>query len=217
MQGTFVPRETKRLAAQRSGSCMALWKRADVRAALWAACRTNAYAAPCVSQASGPVRSSRVDKEQFAALLAARADEIRQFPLPREDLVRDAWVSLVHQRLGGEDVCFFTGSYRDDVGYPNGFMLARNVQRDWKRFVAAYGYDTRDWVVAVEKHPSGRDILHVHALLSGMSDTAMNELEHFWTESRGWSKAVRCHDGGVRYTCKYALKGGYTDTFDWSW
>jgi len=196
---------------------MELWKRADVRAALWAARRTNAYRAPCVSQPSGPVRSFQVDKEQFAALLAARAEEIRQFAPRREDPLRDAWVSLVQEKLGDERVCFFTGSYRDDVGYPNGFMLARNVQRDFKRFLAAGGYDDCDWVCAVEKHPSGRDVLHLHALLSNMTDTEMHALEHDWTESRGWSKAVRCHDGGVRYCCKYALKGAYVETFDWSW
>jgi hypothetical protein len=96
-------------------------------------------------------------------------------------------------------------------------MLARNVQRDFKRFLAAFGYDDCDWVCAVEKHPSGRDVLHVHALLSNLGPMEMSMLEHDWTESRGWSKAVPCHDGGVRYTCKYALKGAYVETFDWSW
>jgi hypothetical protein len=147
---------------------------------------------------------------EIHAMGAARHDR----PL---DQVRDAWVELVRERLGSERVCFFSGSYRDDYGYPHGLMLARNVQRDFKRFLTEYGYDDCDWVCAVERHPSGRDILHCHALLSNMTDCEMVGLEHDWTESRGWSKAVRCHDGGVRYTCKYALKGADDTLFDWSW
>jgi len=221
MQGTFVPRETKRLAAQRCGSCMALWKRADVRAALWEARRPAASTAPAQTSSSGLVVAHRVDSSLFDEVRQRRAAEIAEMPILRHDRpldqVRDAWVGMVTERLGDDRVCFFTGSYRDDYGYENGLMLARNVQHDFKRFLAAYGYDDCDWVCAVEKHPSGRDVLHLHALLSNMTDTEMVMLEHDWTESRGWSKAVRCHDGGVRYTCKYALKGAYVETFDWSW
>jgi hypothetical protein len=200
---------------------MALWKRSDVRDALWVARRPAAYIAPAQSSSSGLVVGRRVDPSLFDEMRERRAQEIAAMPPLRHDRpgdkVRDAWVAMVSERLGDERVCFFTGSYRDDYGYANGLMLARNVQRDFKRFLAAYGYDDCDWVCAVEKHPSGRDVLHLHALLADMGPNEMLMMEHDWTESRGWSKAVRCHDGGVRYTCKYALKGAYVETFDWSW
>jgi hypothetical protein len=133
------------------------------------------------------------------------------------DVVRDAWVGFVQGGLGVEDVCFFSGSYSDEYGYPNGLMLARNVQRDFKRFLKAFGYDGRSWTNSVEKHPSGRDVLHLHALINGMTGADMRRFERAWTASRGWSKAVSCTDGGVRYCCKYALKGAYVESFEWSW
>jgi hypothetical protein len=200
---------------------MELWKRSDVRDALWAARRPAASTVPAQTSSSGLVVGRRVDPAEYAEVRQRRADEIAAMPLCRHDRpldqVRDAWVAMVTERLGDDRVCFFSGSYRDDYGYPNGLMLARNVQRDFKRFLAAFGYDDCDWVCAVEKHPSGRDVLHLHALLSNMTETEMSLLEHDWTESRGWSKAVRCNDGGVRYTCKYALKGADDTLFDWSW
>jgi hypothetical protein len=140
----------------------------------------------------------------------------RLLTIPRRGPVGRAWLRLAKDHVGSEDVCFFSGSYRDDYGYPNGLMLARNVQRDFIRALDGAGVSDRAWLNAVEKHPSGRDVLHCHGLVGGMSEADMRLWEDYWTTSRGWSKAVRCHDGGVAYVCKYALKGQSVELFDWS-
>jgi hypothetical protein len=156
-----------------------------------------------------------VTDEDLCLLAIGHVEPPRMPGVP--DMLRDAWVGFIQDHLGVEDVCFFSGSYSNEYGYPNGLMLARNVQRDFKRFLAAYGFDDREWTCSIEKHPSGRDVLHLHALISGMSPVEMAAFERAWTTSRGWSKAVPCHDGGVRYCCKYALKGSAGDSFEWSW
>lgn len=212
----------------RRGSCLTLWSRKDVRAAVWQArmdtCRENEERAKLVrygvlsSPCGAVTRSylSELEREE----LAERVDSARPvYPPRRPDPVLDAWVSFVtaHMTSGSAESCFFSGSYSDQYGYPHGLMLARNVQADFRRALDECGLADREWVNAVEPHPSGRPVLHCHALVSNMTAAERASFEEYWTRTRGWSKAVLLHDGGVAYCAKYALKYGSVDSFDWSW
>jgi hypothetical protein len=220
VNGQVTSRHQARLEAGRNGSCMALWKGADVRTALWAARNPRPCFVPAV-----PARSVKVSRltgaclEQLQAESSdrrnARISEVLTRPV-RVDPVRDAWVAMVRERMDGRSVCFFTGTYRDDYGYPMGLMKPRNVQRDFRRFLHEQGFDDTEWVCAVEAHRF-RDILHLHALLAGVTGEQADALKHAWDMSRGWSTAPPCTDGGMAYTCKYALKAAEGDSFDWSW
>lgn len=195
---------------------MSLWSRRDMRDALWAARTTRPpHVAASADAAPALVRVSHLTRDEV--------EEMPRRPLfmgmgrgPLDDPVRDAWVELVRSKMAGEDVCFFTGTYRDDYGYSFGLMKAHNVQRDWRRFLREQGLEDNSWVCAVESHKY-RVVLHLHALLAGVSQERADQLAHAWNESRGWSSAPRCTDGGVAYTCKYALKAAEGDSFEWCW
>jgi hypothetical protein len=113
---------------------------------------------------------------------------------------------------------FFTATYSDAYGYPHGLMKARNVLADFRRFLVSQGIDHLDWVCAVELHKF-RDILHLHALISGLGDFETRcALERAWRESsRGQQvTADPLLDRGLQYCTKYALKGVDAAEFDWS-
>jgi hypothetical protein len=207
-------RQDRRVAAGRSGSCMVLWRHQDVRSALWASRqprRASAEAPPARAVRVGVVAPGELER-----LRDRDAPPLRAIAPPLADPVRDAWVDLVTGRLAGQEVCFFTGTYRDDYGFSMGLMAARNVQRDFRRFLKEQGLEAIDWVCAVEPHRY-RVILHLHALLAGVDPRRSDELKRAWDLSRGWSTAPVCTDGGISYTCKYALKAAEADSFAWSW
>lgn len=223
------------------GSCLALWSPKEIRKQAWFAQQREIddYHARLAGH-----RWSQLGKEPIAAVhtkqlqpkaggllglldgvdladLKERCEAKRWVAAVKGDKPIDpllqSWVETIYLRMGIKSVCFFTGSYADRYGYPHGLMLARNVQADFKRALTEAGFDNRDWFNAVEAHKTGRDILHCHALIADMSPQDMALLEATWTNTRGWSKAVRCHDGGINYCSKYILKSNDDFTFDWSW
>lgn len=218
MNGQVVSRQQHRLEAGRRGSCMTLWRGADVRGALWAL-RGSVPRETVTPLVPGPVgvRGATSAERQVGG---PRIIDGACCAWPRSarpvDPIVDAWVQVVRERMDGRSVCFFTGTYRDDYGFPMGLMKARNVQRDFRRFLHEQGFDDTEWVCAVEAHRY-RVILHLHALLSGVTPEQGDALKFAWDTSRGWSTAPACTDGGVAYTCKYALKAAEGDAFDWSW
>jgi hypothetical protein len=216
--------------AANRGSCLALWTRKAIRRQEWieANKEVDAYHDRVSQQrwsGLGKVVPAQVETRFAGAVdledLHERCKAKRFISSVTQDVEPDpvmtAWVETIYLRMGIRNVCFFSGSYSDKYGYPHGLMLPRNVQADFKRALADYGFANRDWFDAVEAHKTGRDVLHCHALIADMSREDMRLLEACWTRDRGWSKAVRCHDGGVNYCCKYVLKSNNGDSFDWSW
>jgi len=134
------------------------------------------------------------------------------------DPLQDAWCSMVQEHMSGDGDCFFTGTYSDVYGYAHGLMKSRNVVKDFERFLTSQGLDSRSWVCAVELHKC-RDILHLHALISGVGDfDSRVRLEQAWrSSSRGLLvTAEPLLDRGVSYCTKYALKGQNAADFEWS-
>lgn len=216
--GQVIGRHQQRLQGGRTGSCLELWKSRDVRGALWAARRPGRalVVAPAVREV---VRRRASLAERQVGVLRIVDGACCAWPRSRwvEKPLQDAWIRYVMDGVRSDRLCFFSMTYSDEYGDPHGLMLARNVQADFQRALKRYGFASRRWCCAVEPHPSGRRILHAHALIADMSASDMKYLEAAWTAERGWSKAVPCHDGGVRYTCKYALKGADSSAFDWRW
>lgn len=214
--GQVVGRQQGRLEAGRAGSCLKLWKSRDVRGAAWEARRPRravvvAPAAPASVQCRRATAAELLTPADRGEVVAPGVSTWVENPL------QDAWVRYVTEGVQSDRLCFFSMSYSDEYGYSHGLMLARNVQADFRRALKQYGLAEQRWCCAVEPHPSGRAILHAHALIADMTDCEMKYLEAAWTAERGWSKALRSRDGGVRYTCKYALKGADSSAFEWRW
>lgn len=126
---------------------------------------------------------------------------------------RDAWVAWLAPRFAGNASCYFTGTYSDDYGVPNGLMLQRNVHKDFARFLESFEYQG-DYVVAVEQH-AFRDVLHLHAILAGpFTEDQMLWVKRWWSAERGHARALPVLDGCSSYVTKYALKND-TDAFEW--
>jgi len=126
--------------------------------------------------------------------------------------VRGAWVEWLAPNFT-EGACYFTGTYCDEYGVANGLMLARNVHKDWRRFLDEFGFEDR-WICGVEQHKH-RDILHLHAILGGeWSDKQREWLKRWWQVDRGFARSLPVLDGCASYVTKYALKGD-TDSFEW--
>jgi len=219
-----VNRQARREAAPR-GSCLALWTRKDVRAALWEARTAGRTDAPQGARrpAGEPPRpvTSTFDSE-YAAWVVAEGARKRYQGLAgvqsheQQDPVTLAWVELVRDNLArdGQELVFFTGTYSDEYGMSHGLMLPRNVQADFKRALKAAGLEDAGFICSVEPHRL-RSVLHCHALIEATSEQVA-VLEHVWQE-RGWCSAPVCTDGGFSYCCKYALKSSTPDSFDWKW
>ena len=113
----------------------------------------------------------------------------------------------------------FTGTYSDEYGYNHGLMLIRNVQRDLLRFrseLSKSGLSTNPGCAGVEYHPSGRKILHLHAIFGGnWSDADMRLAQAIWSHSRGWAatKPVQDYEDCVEYAAKHLLKQQDADAF----
>lgn len=90
-----------------------------------------------------------------------------------------------------------------------------NVVKDCRRFLAesesCFGRPAGARLIGVEKHPSGRDILHAHILLGGeWSEAERFVLRSHWTASRGWCvvRPLLRVSGAVLYCAKHHLKQG---------
>lgn len=200
------------------GTCLRLWKRSDVRDALWKV--LNTPSAPRTYgiqlQPSGSVSLATITDEIRERLdAAARTQAVARAGCARIDPVLDAWVELLLPFFSDENCCFFTGTYRDAYGYPNGLMKPNNVLRDFKRFLDTHNLSKSAWVVCAEPHQE-RDIWHCHALLADCPAATRSMLEAAWLASRGWASAHPLHDGGVSYCTKYALKGSDSVMFEWN-
>lgn len=127
--------------------------------------------------------------------------------------VRGAWVEWLAPHFANGSACYFTGTYSDEYGIANGLMLARNVHKDWRRFLKEFQYEG-EWIVGVEQHRY-RDILHLHAILDGdWTEAQRLWVKRWWQIDRGYAKALPVLDGCASYVTKYALKGD-TDSFEW--
>jgi len=127
--------------------------------------------------------------------------------------VRVAWVEWLAPNFANGEACYFTGTYSDDYGLANGLMLARNVHKDWARFLEAFGFEGK-WICGVEQHRY-RDILHLHAILGGeWSEVERKLIKAWWSVDRGHAKSLPVLDKCASYVTKYALKHD-TDSFEW--
>lgn len=218
-------RQARREAAP-TGSCLALWKRSDVRAALWEVRQGRASARPEARRGCGrtehdaPRPVSVTHDADYAAWVVgegARKRALAAASNPRvesNDPLVAQWVVLVGNELRGKELRFFTGTYSDSYGMSHGCMLPRNVQADFKRALKSAGLDDAAFICAVEPHRD-RAVLHLHALVEA-SEADARVLQHVWAE-RGWSSAPAVTDGGLSYCCKYALKSSTPDSFEWRW
>lgn len=206
--------------SQMHGSCLQLWKRSDIRDAVHAVLTAPSY--PSLPRAVPPPPGPVLRYEVCGACVGFLAEERaaadkRELPRrpPRLDPVLDAWCEMLMAYFYGDGHCFFTGTYRDEYGYPNGLMKPDNVLRDFKRWLKSHDLLDGYWVVCAEPHQE-RDIWHVHALLGNVTLGRQDELERDWSITRGWAKARPLHDGGIMYATKYALKGQESCRFDWN-
>lgn len=152
-------------------------------------------------------------KPAVPATCAAAAVLDRSLLLAPGTSPQEAWVSWLAPVFAGTQSCYFTGTYSDAYGYPNGLMLVRNVHADFRRFLQSFEFDSR-YIVGVEHH-AYRDILHLHAILEGpMTDDQMRWVKAWWSAERGHARALPVLDGCASYVTKYALKGD-TDSFEW--
>lgn len=153
-----------------------------------------------------------------AEAAASKAAAIAGLKPRRVDPLLDAWVGFINEHMDTGGAAFFTGTYSDPYGYANGCMLGRNVLKDFTRFLEAMQMADAPWVCCAEVHESGRDILHLHALVGNLADgRSRYGFESAWVDSRGWASCHPLLDGGVRYCSKYALKSYESSMFDWSW
>jgi len=142
-------------------------------------------------------------------------------PLPRSQANQaqlDGYVKFLGPYFDGAGAMNFTGTYSDSYGYGHGLMLPRNVIKDFRSFVDQERPGVFEpWLIGVEQHNTGRDVLHFHAMVGGMwSEADMERFEARWGYSRGWAvaKSVTAAGGCVAYCAKHLLKRGADDTLD---
>lgn len=128
---------------------------------------------------------------------------------------REAWVNWLAPVFAGCDSAYFTGTYGDEYGLSHGLTLARNVHKDFRRFLVERGLDDRPFISGVEHHRY-RDVLHLHAIVRGsFTPDELKLLKAYWAQERGHARALPVLDGCASYVTKYALKGD-TESFDWN-
>jgi len=148
------------------------------------------------------VPASREAQAQAAAAAAGAAT------------AREAWIAWLAPRFT-PGAAYFTGTYSEDYGLSHGLMLARNVHHDFRRFLVERELTDRQFISGVEQHRY-RDVLHLHAIISGdFSDIDRRLLKAEWERERGFSRVLPVLDGCASYVTKYALKGD-TEHFDWN-
>jgi len=126
---------------------------------------------------------------------------------------REAWVAWLSPRFPTGSA-YFTGTYSDEYGYPNGLTLARNVHKDFRRYLDSFGFEG-DFICGVEPHRY-RDVLHLHGILQGdFTPKQLQFLKAWWSLDRGHARVLPVLDGCASYVTKYALKGD-TESFDWN-
>ena len=129
----------------------------------------------------------------------------------------DGWVDLLAPMFATGNCCNLTGTYSDAYGYAHGLMLARNVIKDFRAFCRTLGHSADCACIGVERHPSGRDVLHFHAVIGGdWTKQEMRDAEALWISARGWAKAKPISDraGAIEYAAKHLLKQRAEDHFD---
>lgn len=132
---------------------------------------------------------------------------------PRGGAVQAEWVRWLSPVFGDNDSAYLTGTYSDDYGEPHGCMLARNVLKDFWRFLGEWDFGGA-CIVGVEPHKY-RDILHLHAILQGpFTAEQLKVIQGFWAAERGHAKCLPVLDGCASYVTKYAMKR-QVDAFDW--
>jgi len=154
------------------------------------------------------------DLEDRAAL--RRGTKPLKRPKKESDLL-NAWAKMLSPHFANGAAVHFTGTYSDEYGYRNGLMLARNVQRDFRRFLKDMGWGDRPFCIGVEVHESGRAILHLHALIGGSWDAAERDyLKRSWAVHRGHAKATQVvtREQCVEYAAKHCMKTDITESFD---
>lgn len=156
-----------------------------------------------------PVRDANGSRAAEATTLLGR----RMSP-DRAVSPRDAWIRWLAPRFPAGSA-YFTGTYSDEYGYAHGLMLARNVHRDFRRFLVDRDLMAAPFINGVEQHRY-RDILHCHAIIAGdFNDLELRLLAAEWAVERGYSRVLPVLDGCASYVTKYALKGD-TEAFDWN-
>jgi len=124
------------------------------------------------------------------------------------------WIQPVFAASDGTTAAYFTGTYSDDYGFPNGLTLPRNVHKDVRRYLKEVRLDDARFICGVESHRY-RDILHWHGIIAGQfTDHDLTFLKRWWSAERGHARVLPVHDGCSSYVTKYALKGD-TENFDW--
>lgn len=127
---------------------------------------------------------------------------------------REAWVRWLAPRFP-QGSAYFTGTYTDDYGTAHGLMLARNVHKDFRRFLVERALTGHEFICGVEQHRY-RDVLHLHAVIHGdFTDLDRRLLAAEWQRERGFARVLPVLDGCASYVTKYALKGD-TQCFDWN-
>lgn len=127
---------------------------------------------------------------------------------------REAWVRWLAPQFPRGSM-YFTGTYSDDYGMRHGLMLARNVHKDFRRFLIEQRLTGHAFINGVEAHKY-RDVLHLHAVVQGdFTQRDMGLLKAYWEADRGFARALPVLDGCASYVTKYALKGD-SDSFDWN-
>lgn len=129
---------------------------------------------------------------------------------------REAWIRWLAPHFP-KGSAYFTGTYGDEYGLPNGLMLARNVHHDFRRFLVERGLTDREFINGVEQHKyRDGNVLHCHAIIGGdFSDLDRRLLKAEWQADRGFCRVLPVLDGCASYVTKYALKGD-TEHFDWN-
>lgn len=193
--------------------------------------RIGEYAPESPAKTAAPARLFPATREHAGGILlrTATADELSDLetraiarrgpgPIPRgheAQKVLDSWVGLLSPYFDGHRAVNLTGTYRDDYGQSHGLMLPRNVRRDFLRAVEhERPHVFTPWCLGIERHNTGRDVLHFHAMLGGdWSDDEITRLKAFWTYTRGWAvaKPVSATGGCVAYCAKHLLKRGDFD------
>jgi len=126
---------------------------------------------------------------------------------------RDAWIQWLRPHFDGNESAYFTGTYSDEYGIPNGLMKAHNVHKDVRNFLHSLALDDRRFIIGVESH-RWRDVLHWHGIIEGaFSPIELQILKAAWASERGHGRALPVLDGCASYVTKYALKAD-TDNFD---
>jgi hypothetical protein len=173
---------------------------------------------PATVSAPGGIYIGELAEDDDSRGVSLRRHRPNALPRKLEDTALvEAWGDLLAPFFGDGESCNFTGTYSDVYGYSHGCMLVRNVVKDFLAFRDHLGRSADAACIGVEFHPSGRAILHFHALMAGTWTDADIEAAQFeWTMFRGWAKAKRVadRDGCVRYAAKHLLKQGAADNFE---